>query len=70
MPQAAVSSGLIPWRSATIVNSLRGTPVYDTGPVSAAIDWDGTGDEPPRTPDETVFDDPDARPAFPQGAVR
>jgi lysine N6-hydroxylase len=37
---------LLAWRSATIVNSLAGDPVYDTGSVSAAMDW--------RTPPDSV----------------
>ncbi|HXV92057.1 MAG TPA: SidA/IucD/PvdA family monooxygenase [Pseudonocardia sp.] len=39
---------LLAWRSAIIANSLLGRERYDTGPVSAAVDWAPAPEEPDR----------------------
>jgi lysine N6-hydroxylase len=48
---------LVAWRSAVIVNSLAGEPVYDTGDVSSALTWGPPGhdraDPAPELPSET-----------------
>jgi lysine N6-hydroxylase len=36
---------LVAWRSAVIVNSLAGEPVYDTGDVSSALTWGSPGQD-------------------------